>query len=101
MDREKNYHYFFRTLANPLRIHLLTELSRESRCVSELAEEMEEDRSRVSHALKNLLECNFVTVEKDGRKRVYSINKNTIQPLLEIADEHVRNNCKNCKHAVK
>lgn len=98
MDKEKNYHYFFKTLANQLRIDILIELSKKDCCVSEIAEETGEDRSKVSHALKNLLNCNFVRVEKKGRRRVYSINKDTIKPLLEIVDRHVRHNCSDCTH---
>ncbi len=97
MEGEQNYHFFFKTLANKLRIDILAALKENEMCVKEIAEKVEEDRSKTSHALKQLLDCNFVKVEKKGRKRIYRLNKDTISPLMDLADEHVTKNCDNCK----
>ena len=75
---------------------ILSSLRNSEKCVSEIAEEIGEDRSKVSHSLRHLLKCNFVFVEKKGRKRIYTLNKSTIKPLLDIADKHVVNHCKEC-----
>lgn len=97
MEENGNYHYFFKTLSNELRMDVLLVLKRGEKCVSEVADEMDADRSKVSHALKHLLRCNFVTVEPEGRKRIYSLNENTIEPLLELAQTHVSENCDECE----
>ncbi len=96
MESEQNYHYFFRTLSNRLRIDILTCLKNGEKCVNDIAETIGEGRSKTSHALKQLLDCNFVYVKKKGRKRIYHLNEDTIQPLLELADIHVTENCDEC-----
>ncbi len=102
MESEQNYHYFFRTLSNSLRIDILACLKKGEKCVKDISENIGEDRSKISHALKQLLDCNFVSVEKKGRKRIYHLNEDTIQPLLELADRHVTENCDECSlHAKK
>lgn len=97
MEEYGNYHYFFKTLSNRLRMQVLLELKEEPKCVTSVAEIVEEDRSKVSHALKHLLRCNFVSVEPEGRRRIYRLNKETIEPLLDLAQKHVEEKCSECE----
>lgn len=62
--------------------------------VGELCDEINEEQSKVSHNLKKLKKCNFLEVKQDGKKRVYSLNKDTIVPLLNLVEEHVKKYCK-------
>lgn len=89
------YYIFFGNLANPLKIGIVTLLKEKNKCVSEMTKELGVEQSKLSHALKSLRKCNIVLVEKKGKQRVYSLNKKTILPILEIIDRHEKEFCKN------
>mgnify|MGYP006290593421 CR=1 FL=1 len=89
------YHYFFTKLANPLKIMIITSLKEKDKSVTELSKELEVEQSKISHALSNLKSCNIVNFNQDGKKRVYSLNKETIVPMLKLIDKHARIFCKN------
>ncbi|MCH7730245.1 winged helix-turn-helix transcriptional regulator [Patescibacteria group bacterium] len=94
----KSYKRFFRTLANVNRlkiIHFLQE--RGAKNVTDIVEGVKLEQTLVSHNLKRLHECHFVEVKQNGKERVYSLNKKTIQPLLALMDRHVNTYCVNCK----
>ncbi len=65
--------------------------------VSSIVEKTGIEQSAVSHNLKKLTECNILTVEQKGRERLYSLNKETVQPLLKLVQNHVEKNCKGCE----
>lgn len=93
------YHIFFRNLANPLKIKIISSLKEKESSVSDLTYELKVEQSKISHALALLRKCNIVDVEKKGKERIYSLNKKTIIPLLKMIDEHSKSfcNCKECK----
>jgi len=90
-------HLFFETLGTKLKLDMITALKDEPLSVNELSKHLNQERSKVSHALKTLLECGFVKVKKNGRKRFYSLNTDTIMPLLDIVEKHVKDYCKVCR----
>lgn len=90
------YYIFFGNLANPLKIEILSSLKEKDRSVSELMKNLDVEQSNLSHALKALRQCRIVEVKKQGKKRIYSLNKKTILPMLKIIDEHEREFCKQC-----
>jgi len=92
------YHVFFRTLGSELKTDIITALKEKSSGVNVIARTVNQERSKVSHALKPLLDCGFVFVEKYGRNRIYSLNKDTILPLLNLIEKHTKKYCKMCKH---
>ncbi|MDY6789353.1 MAG: BlaI/MecI/CopY family transcriptional regulator, partial [Candidatus Nanohaloarchaea archaeon] len=53
------------------------------------------NQSTVSQNLKRLESCGFVDREKNGKERIYSINSDTIEPLMDLIEEHVENYCSN------
>jgi len=89
------YHVFFTNLANPLKIDIITALKEKERgsSVGELSEKLKVEQSKVSHALALLKKCKIVNVEQDGKKRIYSLNKETIIPMLKLIDKHSKENC--------
>lgn len=97
ITKEENYHKFFLNLGNPLKIDIVAELEKGEKTVTELSKILKKERSTVSHALLELRKCSFVFVEKNGRKRVYHLNKDTVLPLLKMADAHVQKYCKYCE----
>ncbi|MGF0539314.1 ArsR/SmtB family transcription factor [Agrobacterium sp. ES01] len=64
----------FSAIADPNRRHLLEELRRAPKTVNDLARGLPISRPAVSQHLKALLECDLVTVEADGTRRIYSVN---------------------------
>ncbi|MCW8802367.1 MAG: metalloregulator ArsR/SmtB family transcription factor [Candidatus Bathyarchaeota archaeon] len=86
-------HRFFVNLANPARLAILEQLMEKPMSVNELAEAIEQEQSMVSHNLKPLLECNFVYSEPDGKKRIYSVNKETVGTLFKAVENHAKKFC--------
>ena len=84
---------FFVNLANPARLAILEQLMKKPMSVNELAEAIEQEQSMVSHNLKPLLECNFVYTEPDGKKRIYSVNKETVGALFKAVENHAKKFC--------
>ena len=84
---------FFVNLANPTRLAVLEQLMKQSMSVNDLAEALGQEQSMVSHNLKPLLECNFVYTQRDGKKRIYSVNKETVGSLFKTVETHAEKFC--------
>ena len=84
---------FFVNLANPTRLALLEQLMKQPMSVNELAEALGQEQSMVSHNLKPLLECNFVYSKRDGKRRIYSANEETIGALFSAVENHAEKFC--------
>ena len=95
------YYLFFGNLANPLKIGIISALKERNMSVLELAEKLNIEQSKLSHALTSLRHCNIVQVKKKGKKRIYSLNKKTILPILKIIDKHEKIFCKKCCYRVR
>ena len=93
--KQNTYHIFFSKLSNPLRIDIVTSLEIKGKSVNELVSELNVEQSKLSHALKELKECNIVAVEQKGKKRIYSLSK-TIVPILKLIKCHSKG-CGACK----
>lgn len=91
------YYIFFGNLANPLKIEIISALKEKDMSVLELVSRLNEEQSKISHALKSLKNCSIVNVKNDGKKRIYSLNKETILPMLKIIDRHEGKFCEECK----
>jgi len=92
-----SYDIFFRNFANPERMKILLALKEKPLSVGEISEKLEIEQSRVSHSLSSLKHCSIVQSKQSGKKRVYSLNKKTTVPLLNLIDKHTTCFCKN-KH---
>ena len=90
------YHIFFRNLANPIKTKIITALKEKENSVTELSKKLNIEQSKLSHALSALRCCNLVLVKQKGKKRIYSLNKETIIPILKVIDKHKCTYC-NCK----
>ena len=90
------YHIFFKNLASVVKTQIMMSLKDSKKSVGELSREFNLEQSKVSHALANLRDCNIVIAEQVGKSRIYSLNKDTIVPILKIIDEHKSAHCKNC-----
>jgi DNA-binding transcriptional ArsR family regulator len=96
MNNASTYHIFFRNLANPLKINIISALKEKESSVGELSEKLKVEQSKISHALALLKRCKIVNSKQEGKQRIYSLNKKTIIPMLKMIDEHSKSFCK-CK----
>jgi len=89
----KACHLFFSTLANPTRLAILELLREGPKNVTQMSEALNQDQSMISHNLKPLVRCGFVFVERRWRERIYSINKETMEAIFKIIDNHMKKYC--------
>ncbi len=50
--------------------------------VTELVEALGQEQSMVSHNLRPLTRCKFVTRKREGKNNVYYLNHETMDPIL-------------------
>jgi DNA-binding transcriptional ArsR family regulator len=84
---------FFRVLANPTRLAILEALRKEPKSVTEIAETLKQEQSMISHNLGPLEKCRFVFSERKEKQRIYSLNKETAEPLFKLLDYHSQKYC--------
>jgi DNA-binding transcriptional ArsR family regulator len=92
---KKAYNLFFGNLANPLKIEIISCLTKSSKSVQTIVTETGEEQSRISHALANLKKCKLVESKRNGKEQIYSLNSKTILPILNIIDQHAKTYCEN------
>ena len=84
---------FFKVLANPTRLAILEVLRERPRSVSEIAQKLKQEQSMISHNLEPLEKCSFVFSERKEKQRVYSLNRETAEPLFKLFDYHAQKYC--------
>ena len=89
------YKIFFETLGNKTRWDIVHLLQKKQCRATEISEKLGYEQSLVSHHLKRLETCGFVSFEQNGAERIYRLNKKTIGPPLVLMDKHVNKYCKN------
>jgi DNA-binding transcriptional ArsR family regulator len=75
-------------LSSPTRVRLLGCLLTAPHSVSELVAATGIEQSGVSHQLRVLREHGLVSVQRDGRRRVYTIADEHVASLLDAARMH-------------
>ncbi len=88
---------FFQTLANQTNQIIILSLIKKPKTVTEIVESTKIEQSKVSHALKRLLDCKLVKSKQKGKNKIYQLNKETVIPLLNLADKHAKKMCDTCK----
>lgn len=87
------YKVFFGTLVSKSRLDIINLLRKGKKNVSEIMKELNMNQTVVSHNLARLKLCGFVVDEIDGKFRYYTLNKETIKPLMEIIEKHMSKYC--------
>jgi ArsR family transcriptional regulator len=96
-----SYNTFFETISSKIRLKILELLQNKPMSVMEICNALNEEQSKVSHNLRCLTDCHFLDVKKEGKKRIYSLNKDTMVPLMRLVDKHVRKYCCNeCRRMI-
>jgi DNA-binding transcriptional ArsR family regulator len=86
---------FFSTLANPTRLAIIENLCEHPMNVTELVEAIGQEQSMISHNLRPLTRCKFVTRKREGKKNVYYLNRETMDPILKSVENHAEKYCGN------
>ncbi len=84
---------FFSTLANPTRLAIIEKLDNGPMNVMDLVEALGQEQSMVSHNLRPLVRCKLVKVRREGKQRIYSLNHETLDPIVEAVELHAERFC--------
>jgi len=88
---------FFSTLSNPTRLAIIEALVERPMHVNQIAAELEQEQSMISHNLRHLVNCHFVYVRREGKQRIYTVNHETVDPLMRVVEDHHTKFCKDGK----
>ena len=84
---------FFTNLSNPTRLAVLEHLMEKPMSVTELADSLGQTQSMISHNLKPLQQCNFIYIERQGKKHIYSVNHETLGAIFKVVENHADRFC--------
>jgi DNA-binding transcriptional ArsR family regulator len=87
------YGVFFETLANQNRLRIINALRQGEKNVTEIVKRTGLEQTCVSHCLARLERCGFVSAKRQGKYKAYSLNTETIEPLMGLIDSHTRKYC--------
>lgn len=80
---------FYKVMADPTRLRLLTALESGPLCATDLANVAQMSRSAVSHQLKSLKEAHLVRSTREGKSALYSLDDDHIASILSVTCEHL------------
>lgn len=84
-----SYKLFFHSFSNSTRLEIIKLLRKSPKHVSDICKELGFEQSRVSHNLKCLVDCGFVSAKRNGKNNVYSLDGKHIVPILNNIDDHI------------
>jgi len=87
--KELSYNMFFKALSNRTRFEIIQLLRKGPRNVTEICNELNFEHTRVSHNLKRLEKHGFVNSRRDGKNKIYSLEKRYIVPIMDNIDQHI------------
>ena len=79
---------------------ILNVLRSGSKSVGDISKAVGLEQTVVSHNLKCLSFCGLVMSERLGKMRIYSLNLETVEPILRLCDRHISkyaSNLRTCK----
>lgn len=93
-----SYEVFFRNFSNKTKFDIVMSLKNKPMSVMELTKALGEEQSKISHSLTSLASCGILSMKREGKQRIYSLNKETIMPILDLVQKHVEKCCtRRCK----
>lgn len=90
--KKNPYVLFFKALSNATRVGIIESLRGGPLNVSGICAATGFEQSRVSHNLGILEAWEFISCVRDGKNRVYSLDKRHMQPLLKLVDRYLEKN---------
>jgi DNA-binding transcriptional ArsR family regulator len=100
------FHLCFEILGNPLRISIIRLLKEKPRSVSEIAEQLGEEQSKVSHSLAALKKCRFIESKRQGKQAIYTLTESFLKELsgkdiFEALEAHYKGHGRECWRCCK
>jgi ArsR family transcriptional regulator len=80
----------FKAMAHPVRLSIVERLAEGERCVCEIAEWFDCDRTTISKHLSILKNAGVIADRKEGLNVHYSLHATCLLPLLECLDTTLR-----------
>jgi DNA-binding transcriptional ArsR family regulator len=92
VEPSKPFTLFFQALANPARMRVIHYLktAKSGRSVSQICDELGLEQTQGSHALRCLAFCGLVTSTRNGKSVIYTLNSETMLPLLDMVETHLK-----------
>jgi DNA-binding transcriptional ArsR family regulator len=94
------YYLFFSTLANRTRLAIIDVLKDGPKNTLEIAGSLRQEQSMISANINQLEKCALVKSESSGNIRLYSLNKEIVEPLSEILEFHVAKHCPGLRECI-
>jgi len=94
----------FNALSNESRVGILNLLRNGPKYVVVISEALNIEQTMASHHLKCLAFCGLLTSERLGKTIEYTLNRETVEPILRLADKHISKyaiNLRTCKTLVR
>jgi len=80
---------FFKALADPTRVRIISAILSQEICVHELAANLNMSQSAVSHQLRLLRNLRIVRHRRDGRHVYYALDDDHIKEMFERVEQHL------------
>lgn len=80
---------FYSLFADQTRLSIISLLTKNELCVSEIAEVLDLSQSRVSHQLAILRKYDIVKYYRKGKKILYTLTDNHIKDIFKTGLEHI------------
>jgi len=88
----------FNALSNEYRVGIANLLRNGPKNVGEISEALRMEQTMASHNLKCLAFCGLVTSQRLGKTIEYTLNRETVEPILRLADKHISKYAVNLRH---
>lgn len=102
MDNFSNeaYYLFFSTLSSRTSLAIIDVLRKEPKSISEISKELNQQKTVVSRHIEQLEHFAIISSEGSGEEKLYSLNKEIIEPLSEILEFHTSKYCPDLKECI-
>ena len=94
------YYLFFSTLANRTRLAIIDVLREGPKNLSGISAALEQDETTVSYNVKLLDHSAFLRSEGSGKEKLYSLNREIVEPLSDLLAFHTSKYCPNLKNCI-
>ena len=94
------YFLLFSSLANRTRLAIIDTLKEEPKNISQISATLQQEVKLISENLKSLEECVLVNSETKDNKKVYSLNKEIVEPLSHVLERHTAKNCPGLRECI-
>ena len=94
------YYLFFSALASRTRLAIIDILKEGPKTAPEISDALKQEQKIISQNLELLEHCVLIRAEISGKKKLYSLNKEIIEPLAEILAFHTSKHCPGLKECI-